>query len=79
MTATTETDRLASRDSRTAESSDLDLLKPREVAKALRTTENGLRRWRATGKGPRFIKLAGKAVRYRRADVVAWLQGQTQE
>ena len=79
MTGVIETDRLPSADSQAADSAQLDLLKPREVAKALRTTENGLRRWRAAGIGPRFMKLAGKAVRYRRADVVAWLQGQTRE
>lgn len=53
---------------------DADLLKPQEVARALRTTENGLRRWRAAGKGPRFLKLEGKAIRYRRVDVVEWLR-----
>lgn len=33
-----------------------------------------LRQWRYTGKGPIFTKL-GRAVRYRRDDLDAWIEG----
>ncbi len=29
--------------------------------------------WRVYEKGPRFIRLSGKAIRYRRSDLDAWL------
>lgn len=35
---------------------------------------SSIRKWRLTGRGPKFIKIAnGKLVRYRRADIDAWL------
>ena len=36
-----------------------------------------LQAWRLLGRGPRFIKVGGRSVRYRLADVEAWLAGQT--
>lgn len=44
----------------------------KEVAEFLRTSENQLSRLRYEGHGPRFIKL-GRSVRYRWADVQAWI------
>lgn len=35
-----------------------------------------LGQWRYIGKGPKYVKI-GNAVRYRKADVDAWLEGQT--
>lgn len=32
-----------------------------------------LAQWRMTGRGPRFMKIGG-SVRYRKADVIAWLE-----
>ena len=32
-----------------------------------------LAKYRVSGTGPRFIRLNGKAIRYRRADLDAWL------
>jgi hypothetical protein len=37
---------------------------------------NTLAQWRISGDGPAFVKL-GRAVRYRRADIERWLEGQT--
>lgn len=51
-----------------------DLLDEREVAKALRIALNTLRNWRWRGGGPRFVKLGKRAVRYRRADVDAFIE-----
>jgi predicted DNA-binding transcriptional regulator AlpA len=36
-----------------------------------------LQAWRLLGRGPRFIKVGGRSVRYRLADVEAWLAAQT--
>lgn len=49
----------------------------KEVAEYLRTSENQLSRLRYEGYGPQFIKL-GRAVRYRWADVVAWVDASVQ-
>lgn len=34
-----------------------------------------LKRWRRTGKGPKYLR-AGKHVRYRETDVIAWEESQ---
>lgn len=51
---------------------DDELLDTERVAKVCGLSEVTLRRWRMTGEGPRFIRL-GRAIRYRRADLDAYL------
>lgn len=52
-----------------------DLLTEREVADRLRVSEKTLQNWRWAGEGgPRAIKLGKRAVRYRRADVEAFIE-----
>lgn len=51
----------------------LDILNTEESAEYLRLSKPTLDRLRVTGGGPRFCKL-GSAVRYRRADLDAWLE-----
>jgi hypothetical protein len=34
-------------------------------------------RWRATGQGPRYVRLGPRRILYRVADVEAWLAGRT--
>lgn len=51
-----------------------DLLDEREVADALHVAVNTLRNWRWKGEGPRAVKLGKRAVRYRRADVEAFIE-----
>lgn len=55
------------------------LLKAAEVAERFGYTEEGLAQMRYRGNGPKFIKLGGKAVRYRWSDVEAWLDQQTMQ
>jgi excisionase family DNA binding protein len=43
-----------------------------QVADYTQTSVPTLARWAAEGRGPKFVKLGG-AVRYRKADVLAWL------
>lgn len=52
-----------------------DLLKTSEVAELCRVSESTARWWRHVRTGPPSFRLNG-AVRYRRADVEAWLLAQ---
>lgn len=52
------------------------LLSLRELAEYLSVSEESVYRWRRTGDGPPGIKLARGAIRYREADVAAWLDAQ---
>jgi len=51
-----------------------DLLNEREVADLLHVAVNTVRNWRWRAEGPRAIKLGKRAVRYRRADVEAFIE-----
>ncbi|NOD99586.1 helix-turn-helix domain-containing protein [Ruegeria sp. HKCCD6228] len=53
-----------------------ELLTAKETAKLLGIAHETLSRWRAKGDGPRW-KQEGRYIRYRRADVQAWLMGQS--
>lgn len=55
------------------------LLTPKQVAVILGVTEWCLRNWRHLGtKGPKFVKLGERFVRYRQVDVDEWIESQTQ-
>ena len=49
------------------------MMTPEEVAAYLRIQPNTLKVWRAEGVGPVCHRYNSKVVRYRRADVDAWL------
>lgn len=49
-----------------------DILTVAEAADYVRLGKPTLDRYRITGEGPRFAKM-GRSVRYRRADLDAWL------
>lgn len=49
------------------------LATPKELSAYTRLSLPTLARRRAEGKGPRFVKL-GDSVRYKRADVEAWIE-----
>lgn len=51
------------------------LLRTREAAEALNVPEATLRWWRHVDRGPRSFTV-GRAVMYRRSDLLAWLQHQ---
>ncbi|WP_432558508.1 helix-turn-helix transcriptional regulator [Granulicoccus sp. GXG6511] len=51
-----------------------ELLTSDEVAGWLRVSRSTLCRWRQEGKGPRVVWLTPSCPRYRRTDVVAWLE-----
>ena len=56
---------------------DSKLLTIDEVAGYLQMTPAALATLRYTGKGPRFLKLTGRLVRYRASDLKAWLDSTT--
>jgi predicted DNA-binding transcriptional regulator AlpA len=58
--------------------SDDALLNDKEVAAALRISAGNLRNWRLQRRGPRTIAL-GRSVRYRVADLRAFLDAQTRD
>lgn len=45
-----------------------------QAAKYVGISEGALRLWRAEGTGPRYFKAGEKLVRYRRADLDAWIE-----
>lgn len=55
-----------------------DTASPREVAKALFTTESGLANLRYRGIGPKYCKV-GQRVIYRWSDVNAYLEANTMQ
>lgn len=50
-----------------------DLIDEREAAAILCAEVRTLRNWRSLGKGPRFLKIGERMVRYRRADLAAFI------
>lgn len=55
-----------------------DYLSDRDLADELGIPERTPGQWRYLGRGPAFIKV-GRHVRYRRADVDAWLASNTHQ
>jgi predicted DNA-binding transcriptional regulator AlpA len=48
----------------------------RATAAYIGKPERTLGQWRYLGRGPAYIKLENGSIRYRKADVDAWLEGQ---
>ena len=51
-----------------------DLLTARQAANRLQLKENTLAKWRHLGKGPPFVKLGSKAVRYHPDRLREWIE-----
>lgn len=49
-------------------------LTPIKAARYIGVSEASLRLWRSEGRGPRYFKAGLKLVRYRRADLDAWIE-----
>lgn len=55
--------------------SDLDqLMDERETALILCYSVRALQNWRHRGGGPKFVKVSARSVRYRRRDVLEWVE-----
>jgi predicted DNA-binding transcriptional regulator AlpA len=50
------------------------LLRETEAAALLGFKPRALQEWRRTGEGPRFVRVSGRAVRYRRRDLTEWAE-----
>ena len=57
---------------------DLRCYSTKEAASLLGFPEQTLRRWRVRGGGPPYAKIGGR-VRYRHADLAAWIEGRVQK
>lgn len=53
------------------------LYRDEDVALFLSIAPQTLRAWRCQGRGPAFVKLGERAVRYRGSDLIAYLDGLT--
>lgn len=53
----------------------IDSLKPAELAKEIDVSTGTLARWRGNGRGPRFVRIAGR-IHYLKSDVQEWIQSQ---
>ena len=49
------------------------LLTEVEVAHLLQLKPRALQAWRVRGGGPAFIRISGRAIRYRRSDLEQWI------
>jgi predicted DNA-binding transcriptional regulator AlpA len=52
-------------------------VRPPEAASLLSVSLSLLKKWRIGGGGPRFVRLGGRAIGYRRADLSDWIEGRT--
>lgn len=55
------------------------LLRESEAAAFLGFTRRALQNWRQSNKGPRFIRISSRAVRYRRRDLIEWMERNTRK
>lgn len=53
------------------------LVDEHEAARILGCRPRSLAHWRKTGIGPRFLRIAGRSVRYRYSDLVRWIEEKT--
>lgn len=50
------------------------LLTETEASKLIEFSVRTLQKWRMQGRGPKFVKVSARAIRYRREDVDAWIE-----
>ncbi len=53
------------------------LVTEKQAGKLLSVSPRTLRNWRTRGGGPRFVKISGRCIRYRIADIYEWTKGRT--
>ena len=56
-----------------------ELSTPKILSEAIGIPLGTLAFWRHSGRGPRFLKLGGRVIRYRKQDVSEWLSESVQE
>ena len=53
------------------------LLNEQEAAEFLSYTTRALQNWRVRGGGPKYVKVSARSIRYRRRDLIAWVEERT--
>lgn len=53
------------------------LLTETQTAEVLNVSIRTLQAWRLRGGGPRFVRLSGRAIRYRNSDLAAYIEART--
>lgn len=48
-----------------------------QAAQMLGYTTRALQKWRRTGAGPKFIRISCRSIRYRRRDIIDWIEEKT--
>jgi predicted DNA-binding transcriptional regulator AlpA len=54
-----------------------EIVRPPEAAALLSVSLSLLKKWRIGGGGPRFVRLGGRAIGYRRVDLSEWIDRRT--
>jgi predicted DNA-binding transcriptional regulator AlpA len=52
-----------------------EIVRASEAASLLSVSLSLLKKWRMAGGGPRFVRLGGRAIGYRRVDLSEWIEG----
>lgn len=50
------------------------LLTETEASKLIEFSTRTLQKWRVLGRGPKFVRVSARAIRYRREDIDAWIE-----
>lgn len=53
------------------------LIDEKEAASMVCYSVRALQNWRHRGGGPAFVKVSARSVRYRRRDILAWIDART--
>lgn len=53
-----------------------ELISTEELAEILGLKTRTVKSWREKGKGPKFLRLSHKVIRYKKVDVEKWLEQQ---
>lgn len=56
-----------------------ETMNDRQAAEMLGMRRETLQRWRCQGKGPKFIQISARCIRYRKSDLSAWLNSKTKQ
>lgn len=51
------------------------MINERKAAEFIGYTIRALQNWRVRGGGPKFVKVSGRSIRYRRRDLIEWAEG----
>jgi predicted DNA-binding transcriptional regulator AlpA len=53
------------------------LIDEKQAAVLLGYTVRALQNWRVRGGGPKFVKVSARSIRYRRSDLINWIEART--